>query len=176
MLFIPREKYVSDRFRKGMTFEKWVEEAFRRIKDVKAVKRKDVSEKPHKHEDIKDIPSEPDMDIFFEDKVVRVWITHKEQPPERWSRNREAWMRAMFWRYKTYKYMENGQYLLYGILHNGTPYEVVWVKYDDVKYVGVWSNEENPDQDDLRAKLDMSKSITIFTDKGSTFKSIKEIL
>jgi hypothetical protein len=159
-----------------MIFEKWVEEAFRSIDDVKAVKRTDVSEKPHKHEDIKDIPADPDMNIFFEDNSISVWITHKEQPPKRWSENRAAWIRAMFWRFKTYKYMKKGQYLLYGVLHEGIPYEVIWEKFDDMVYVGLWNDEGNPDQDDWRAKLDMSKSLTIFTEKGPTFKSIKEIL
>lgn len=117
------------------------------------------------------------MNIFYNSQTIRVWITHKSMSPEFWFSHRKWYIKEMFWRYKTFKFMKNGDYLLYGILDNEVPYEVLWVKFDNVKKVGTWKNKDNPDQEDLRAKIDMSKSIPIFTDrKKLKIKTLKEIL
>ena len=102
---MPTEDYVKKQFDDGMAVEKWFEGILRQLKDVKVVKRRDVSEQPHKHEDIKDIPSSPDLEVFLENRQkVQIWLTHKKMPKHKWLTSREKrWLPEMFWRFKTFK-------------------------------------------------------------------------
>ena len=91
---------------------------------------------------------------------------------EKWKRNRTIYIKDMFWRYKTVKCMEKGQYLAYGIFEKNAnildgemPYEIIWIKFDQTSFVSTWKADDIPNQDDLRGGLDMSKSIIVYTDK-----------
>jgi len=100
---MPTEAYVQRQFYDGMAVEKWLETILRGLQDVRVVKRRDVAEQPHKYEDIRDIPSSSDLEVFVEDqRQVKVWVTHKKMLKAKWQGGRDSkWLPAMYWRLKT---------------------------------------------------------------------------
>lgn len=197
---MPTENYVKKQFDDGMAVERWFEELLRKLKDVKVVKRRDVSEQPHKHEDIKDIPSSPDFEVFLDSRQrVLIWLTHKKMQRQRWLSSREArWLPEMFWRFKTFRSMEEGHYLAYCIFDSrddfgigemqvganiikskfvkSSPFEVLWMRYDKDSYRGTWSDSNLADQDDLRARVDMSSARIIYRDGKLLIAKLAEVL
>jgi hypothetical protein len=173
---MPTEEYVRDRFEKGMRFEEWLEKFLRSLEDVKVVKRTDVSSEPHPHEQIKYVPPPPNFLVFLTSRKapVRAWATHKRMDPKRWASSRKYYLSEMFWRYKTYLHFEDDHYLAYGIVHANNPFEVYWCRVSDTKFRGTWSSQD-PDQDDLRARIDMSKASLVF-DGSKLIRTLEEIL
>jgi len=197
---MPTEEYVGKQFDDGMAVEIWLETLIRdNLKDVKVVKRRDVSVRPHKHEDIKDIPSSPDLTIFLkEGQEVKVWVTHKKMRRSKWIQGRNRYIDSMYWRYKTYMSIETGEYLAYCIFDSledfgvtevkpgdatsrvkyvkSPPQEVLWMKYTKDTYRGQWRDYSLPDQDDLRAKIDMSQAKVIYKEGRLLISKLVEVL
>lgn len=181
---MPTEAYVEEKFDDGIAFEKWLESFFRQLQDVKVAKRTDAAEKPHKYEDIKDIPSEPDMEIWLnESRKIQVWVTHKKMNKSKWEKNKNKYLAEMFWRYKTYKFMQEGQYLAYGIFEGNAdiiggepPYEVLFMPFSKDIYRGTWRSYSLKNQDDLRAKLDMTEAYVIYKDGVSLVTALSSLL
>lgn len=181
---MPREVYVGKKFDDGMAFERWLELFFRQLQDVKVVKRRDSAERPHKHEDIKDIPSDPDIQIWLKDtRIVRVWVTHKKMKRAKWDEKRSEYLGEMFWRYKTYIFMQEGQYLAYGIFEDNAdivggepPYEVLFMPFSRDIFRGTWQSDYLEDQEDLRAKLDMTRAYVIYKDGSSLITTLSSVL
>jgi len=197
---MPTEAYVQRQFDDGMAVEKWLETILRELQDVRVVKRRDVAEKPHKHEDIRDIPSSPDLEMFVEDqRQVKVWVTHKKMLKSKWQGGRDSkWLPAMYWRLKTFKSMHEGDYLVYCIFDSvkdfgiavtqigdkiaktkyvkSVPYEVLWMKFDESSYRGIWRDYRLADQDDVRAKVDMSQAKVIYKEGRLLISKLVEVL
>jgi len=196
---MPTEAYVQRQFDDGMAVEKWLETTLRGLRDVRVVKRRDVSEQPHRHEDIREIPASPDLEVFVGRQQVEVWVTHKKMPKAKWQRDRDSrWLPGMFWRFKTFKSMKEGDYLIYCIFDNvkdfgttdiqigdktvkakyvkSTPYEVLWMKFDETSYRGTWRDYELTDQDDLRAIVDMSGAKVIYKEGKLYISDLAEVL
>ena len=168
---------MADRFKKGMKFEEFVETLLRDLDDVRMVKRTDVSSKPHKYEDIKYVPPNPDMTIMMKDgKTLEVWITHKDMPKWKWTKYRERYISSMYWRKKTWTFMRNGQFMIYGILEDAKPYEILWCPVASASYVGDWSDPRDENQDDIRASVNMSESDLLMEDGERAIDSLDEIL
>jgi len=175
---MPREKYVEDRFYKGMKFEEFFEDLLRELNDVKVVKRTDVSSKPHKHEEIKYVPPTPNFMIYLKEitEPIIAWVTHKNMTRHQWYEKRRFYIADMYWRFKTRKFMEPHHYMVYGILEEGTPFEILWCKVGDTEFRGTWRRPNDPDQDDLRARINMSASRVIFKDGKTTIDKLSSVL
>ncbi len=180
---MPTEKYVREKFTEGMAFEVWVERKLHELEDVKVVKRVDVSEEPHSYLDIKDVEPEPDVNAKLRNgRSVRMWVTHKKIDQKLWEIKRKDYIKEMFWRYKTYKYMRIGDYLLYGvfdknanIINGDNPIEVLILKYSNDLIRGKWNDSANVNQDDLRAKIDMSSSKKLYCDSNLLINLFEDI-
>ncbi|PWV88456.1 hypothetical protein DFQ01_1505 [Paenibacillus cellulosilyticus] len=183
---MPTEGYVRTKFNDGMNFEHWVDKNFRdNYIDLAVLKRTDVSDEPHKHEDIKDVPSEPDLKITLKSgRNFEVWVTHKKMDIEKWERNKNRYyLPDMYWRYKTVMSMESEQYLLYGIydanrpVKNSVPHEIYFCQFNKEMIGRVWKDEGKVNQDDWRRAINMSSAAVIFNSQhGFTGNNLSRII
>lgn len=175
---MPRKEYVRDRFYKGMMFEKFIESFLRQLQDVRVVKRTDVSSQPHEHEEIKYVPPTPNMLIYVKGSAnpITAWVTHKSMSIKKWGSKREIYLSDMFWRWKTWHFMQPDHFMVYGILERGIPFEILWCRVSDARYKGTWRNPNDQNQTDLRARIDMSKAKVIYENGQPIIRKLSEVL
>lgn len=163
----------------GTKVEKWIELSLRsNFSDESiVVKLTDRASLPHKYEDIKDIPSTPDLNVFnnsYKELMypAEIWITHKlVKPPHKWKIVRNKWLSEMYWKVKTIKSMKSNHWLIYAIYQDSYPesYEPLELILCHVgnkkdtrlgKYWGGW----DPVNGGKVQGLNMIDSISIFSD------------
>ena len=81
------------------------------------------------------------MDIFFENKVIKVWITtSKNSQKSDGPLLKGTGLRQCIGDIRAKVHEKWPILALWNLLSVGIPYEVLWVKFDNISFGGTWEN------------------------------------
>lgn len=113
---------VQRDYERGLRVESWIENFLRNnfSNEKIVVKLTDRAVRAHKYDEIKDIPSDPDINLFLPNHRIntfpaKIWVTHKVVKNYNWSLVRDNWINNMYWKLKTILTMKENEWLMYAI-------------------------------------------------------------